>query len=92
MFFDPMGTLRRLLQAIPETGRRFVRPAPALPASAVVTVGCCPVCHEFVRINPVRPPAHSYCPSCGRAIRGLDPLGSERSRAGESLWDQELDG
>lgn len=41
--------------------------------------GCCPACHEFIRIEPAGPRREATCPACGRAIRSLDPLGSERS-------------
>jgi hypothetical protein len=51
----------------------------ASPGKPVAGYGCCPACHEFVCIEPWGPSGNAICPNCGRMIRSLDPLGSDRS-------------
>jgi hypothetical protein len=79
VFFDPMYTLRQLLRAIPQPGRRSVGPATTPSGTTAVGYGCCPACHEFVSIPTSGPSASAACPSCGRPIRSLDALGSPGS-------------
>jgi hypothetical protein len=79
MFFDPMLTMRRLLEAIPQPRRRVAWTDTTSPGASVAGFGCCPVCHEFVRIETLSSATNVLCPSCGRLIRSLDPLGSDRS-------------
>jgi hypothetical protein len=76
MFFDLQYTLRQLLLAVPQPPpvRRI-----ATTETPAAGFGCCPACHEFVRVEPWGPSGTALCPSCGRLIRRLDALGSERS-------------
>lgn len=75
MLFDPMYTMRQLLRAVAQP-RRFTGTASTSETPAA-GIGCCPVCHEFISVRPTS--GHAVCPSCGRLIRSLDPLGSDRS-------------
>ena len=74
MFFDPMYTMRRLLRAIPEPRTRSS--VAATDSSETPAFGCCPACHDFVRVEPGGPSGTANCPNCGRLIRSLDALGS----------------
>lgn len=38
--------------------------------------GCCPACHDFVRVESWGPSGTAICPSCERLIRSLEPLGA----------------
>lgn len=79
MVWDPMYTLRRLLDAIPQPGRRSVHPARASSETPMAGYGCCPACHEFVCMQSSGPSTKAVCPNCGRLIDSLDALGSDRS-------------
>jgi hypothetical protein len=77
MFFDPMYTMGQLLRAVAQPRR--VTSVARTSETPAVGIGCCPVCHEFVRARLPGPSARTFCPSCGRTIRSLDPLGSNGS-------------
>ena len=76
MFCDPMYAVRQLLIAFSRTphvtGSHGV---PIHPAH----IGCCPACHDFVRVNSWERTGDGVCPSCGRRIKRLDALGSSNS-------------
>ena len=78
MFFDPMHTMRQLLRAIPQRGRAS-RSVSRPSAEPITGFGCCPVCHDFVRVDSWGPTGGAICPGCGRLIHSLDSLGSTRS-------------
>jgi hypothetical protein len=75
LFWDPNFALRQLMRMVPAPKQT----APSLRRTSVSTprvrCGCCPVCHEFVRIGPSGQPANAVCPSCGHSIESLDALG-----------------
>jgi hypothetical protein len=82
MFFVNAGyALRRMIEAFP-LPRRTRGAGKSPTGKPVAGYGCCPACHEFVRSEPWGPSGNAICPSCGRLIRSLDALGSERPSAG----------
>jgi hypothetical protein len=75
----PGHAFRRMMEAFPLPWRLAKRAEPALDRATSAGYGCCPACQQFIRFEPRRPGGQAVCPSCGRLIRSVDPLGSARS-------------
>src|SRR4051812_23174775 len=75
MFWDAEYVLRQLLAAMPGPRRTSAHKKTARLGTPVASYGCCPVCHEFVCISPAERAGNTPCPTCGRWISTLDPLG-----------------
>jgi hypothetical protein len=79
MWWSNYSLMWQLAKLIPRARGRTSWTHVTKPTAPVARFGCCPVCHEFVRIEPSLQAGGDRCPNCGRLIRSLDSLGSETS-------------
>lgn len=79
MWWGNYSLMWQLAKLIPKPKRRAGGSATTASSGAVARFGSCPACHEFVQVKPWGPSGSAVCPNCGRLVRSLDALGSERS-------------
>ncbi len=77
--YTAMWQMARLILSLP---RRSGIAAVTTPGPPVDRCGGCPSCRALIRIEPTHPGKETFCPDCGRLIRSLEALGSERSPGG----------
>ena len=85
-FFDPMYTMRQLLQTLPSRWQRTKRAVPRSSGAVVDGCGLCSSCNEFVHVTCWGTSGNAICPSCGHLIGPSNPLralGSENEAQSE---------